>query len=358
MEHDLSNSNVEMSGLNPEVITLQPDGDLTNSVASDCARDLQRPGVEDPDWPIVWPHEVRESVKFAGSIAFQGILMNFRHPISRSLSRTALMERLNGEGSGFLADKYEFIELLGQLGYNVPRQSIVLGGQRHEDSLAGVRLVAPIGNEPLICKPRHGSGGQGIIEVSADRFDTVVGSMRGDYVIQERVKHEIELRYIRKLDATAEQILRIYGVKTISKIEGDGVRTVRQLIQDSGQPFGSRVGTLARRAGSLGLVIPEGGTIHVSGVGMKANTSPEWSGKHRRRVDNMDRFMRHLIGDMQTAVGHQLPVLCFDIGLRDGSVIDGHYDFESIRESAVPFECQMPFTAMGYVASSRKPIIG
>jgi hypothetical protein len=315
------------------------------------------PRVEEPEYPVVWPHTVGAAVRLGAKVAKWNIRTQVRNPISklRHLSRRALMMRkINGEGSEILADKYPFIELVGKMGYNVPKQMQTARGESLDDQVARAREVFPNDTDQVICKPPQGSGGKRIVEVNASNIPDFLSSTKEPYIVQEKVPHELEIRYARDIDHKTGKIHRVYFEKAIPKIEGDGVSTTRQLIKDSDLGFGSRMATYVQNRGNLRVVMPEGGKIHVSKLGGTPTQTPEWGPGHEERVANVDKFMNRFLGDLQTEIGHPLPLLCFDIGFRDASVLDKPYDFDAIKASMVPFECQMPFTITGYIQHSRR----
>jgi len=99
--------------------------------------------------------------------------------------------------------------------------------------------------------------------------------------------------------------------------------------------------------------MPTDANIHIPNSRSRHTQTPEWGPDYEQRVANVDRFMHEFLSDLQTEIGHPLPFLCFDIGFRDASVLDRPYDHEAIKASMVPFECQMPFTVIGYIRHSR-----
>ena len=313
-----------------------------------------KPRVEEPDYPIVWPHTVGAAVGLGKKVAATNMRMQVPNPWSPYHRRERVMRRINGEGSEVLANKYSFIELMRHMGYNAPRQLQVETGEPVAQKVARAQEVFPGSKDQIICKPPQGSGGKNIVELTASRLPDFLAKVDEPYIVQERVPHELEIRYVRDIDSETGRIHRVYFEKGIPKIEADGESTVRELIKQSGMGFGSRMITYAKRRGTLSVVMPEGSKIHVSQFGGAPTQMPEWGPGYEARVANVDLFMHEFLSDLQTEIGHPLPLLCFDLGFRDASVLDKPYDFEAIKASMVPFECQMPFTITGYIQHSRR----
>lgn len=312
------------------------------------------PRVEEPDYPIVWPHTVGAAAGLGKKVAVTNMRMQVPNPWSPHNRRERVMRKINGSGSEVLADKYSFIELMHRMGYNAPRQLRVETGEPVAQKVARSQEVFGDPDDPIICKPPQGSGGKNIVELTASRLPAFLEKVDEPYIIQERVPHELEIRYVRDIDPEAGRIHRVYFEKGIPKIEADGVSTVRELVKQSGMGFGSRMITYMKRRGTLSVVMPEGSKIHVSQFGGNPTQTPEWGPGYEERVANVDRFMHDFLSDLQTEIGHPLPLLCFDLGFRDASVLDKPYDLEAIKASMVPFECQMPFTITGYIQHSRR----
>jgi len=268
------------------------------------------------------------------------------------------MRRYNGEGSEKLADKYEFIKTVEEIGYPVQKQGLVTPDQITEQRAEELKKFTDP-EQTVICKPRDGKGGQGIVEMKVRDLSDFLAGIGREYIVQEKVDHQAEIRYAREIDKESESTIRIYDEKDIPKLQGDGEKTKRQLIRESQMPRSSKYATRFLNKSDLDTVVPEGGVMHVSRLGVPQKDELEWRPENRQRVQNMDTFMRHFLSDLQANIGHQMPLLCFDIGVKDMSLLDTEYKSDeaaisALRNNFIFFELQMPFTLFGYISRSRK----
>ncbi len=317
--------------------------------------------IKDPDLPVVWPHE-EERLKRKRDMGLSTLLDQVGRVYadvaktrgSRSKLSLQVMERVNGTEAIPLARKYSFIETVRQMGYTAPEQTLIQHGQSLDEKRDVVSQHFSDPEQLLICKPVDGAGGKGIIEGKAGDMAALLPQLKKDYIIQEKVPIDGELRYVRIVNEHDGVIRRVYDEKEIPKLEGDGQKTKWQLIRGGDLPLSAKLATAVQNIRSLRTVVPEGGNMHVSRLGVPHKDKLEWDPEKRQRVENTDRFMRQFLEDLQTKVGGQLPVLCFDIGVKDMSVLDRPYDFEEMKKNLVPFECQVPFGVNGYIMRSSK----
>jgi hypothetical protein len=313
--------------------------------------------IQDPDLPITWPHEEAKGTKSAFKYRVPHV-SDYGNGVEGQMEA---MRRLNGEESAPLADKYSFVEIVKELGYTTPEQTLVTTGQDEEERRDQVAQHFPNPDQAVICNPHDGHGGLGIVEMSAGDLAGFVPTVGQDYIIQERVPINAEIRYARQVDENAGIIRRIYDEKTIPKVVGDGQQTKGQLIQQGEVPWYSRKMTEMANRSTLDDVVPDNSSVHMSffGVPHKEEDELEWSEGKKQRVANIDLFMKKFIADIQTKVGTKLPYLCFDVGVIDPSVLDKKYEseqeaFDVLKKNLVPFESQMPFSAYGYMRRSSK----
>gem|GEM_PF-5553443 len=341
------------------------------SVGPDAERLLNETGgvgpLYDPDFPIVWPHEyVRDrpdiephSPLFLAWKVGKQLLRQRRGTSRTSEEQLAVQQgaalKLNGEGAELLVDKYPFIELVRRLGYLAPKQLILYANEPDEQRLLRAGNHFPELDDRVIAKPYCDSNGRGIAEMLMLDLPGFTSTIARDYILQEYIGIAAEIRYIRQVDYRGEVIQRVHYTKEIPKLYGDGMRTKQEIIEASELPESSRQIMRARNQDSLGLVMPDGYALHVPPTDeYPPKTTIEWDESNRRRIENMDRFMTEFIASLQGAIGHPMPVLCFDIGIKDMDVLSGPYDFEAMKQVIVPFETQIPFTLFRYISESSK----
>lgn len=302
-----------------------------------------------------WPHTHHMAGRMAMAVIKPAARRQLGIPLNPDRRRQAIMRDINGPGTEFLADKYSFVELVHKLGYRAPRQILIRKDETPAQHTEAVQ--ASFGHSPdtqrLICKPRDGAGGRRIVEFFAADVAQGVRALKGDYIVQEHIPHGFEVRYVRWL-RDGNTPYRVCFEKTIPKLHGDGQRPKLQLILNSDLSAGSKVATIKQNVGSLSNVVPRGGSIHISNIGKGEQKTPMWAPENSQRLENIDRFMQQFLADLQTFVGHPLPMLCFDIGFADPAVLDRPYNFQQLRDNAIFFECQMPFTMTNYVRESQK----
>ncbi len=342
----------------PRVHTHQPPDDVRtalDAVRASLGSDEGNDG-EKESTPLLWPHE---SPKQGGR---RRPLHVPRRPRIGDYARgpEVVMARLNGKEAVGLEDKYTFIDLVKSMprGYTVPEQTLVTTGQTSAERVTQVGEHFSDPDQSIICKPHNGRGGIGIIEMPAGKLPEFLSSLSQDYIIQNKVPIKAEVRYVRQVDERGGVIRRIYDEKEIPKVVGDGTKTKGQLIREGKVPWYSKAATTLVNARSLKTVVSQGSAVHLSffGVPHKEEAELEWGEQKKQRVENMDRFMAQFVADLEETVGTQLPQLCFDIGVKDPSVLDAPYDFDQMKANLVPFESQMPFSLWGYVKRSSKTL--
>ncbi len=307
--------------------------------------------------PIFWPHEVGEAMRWGRFMAGEAVKSRVLNFANRGVARAVnTMERINGPGTGPAANKFEFINMMARAGYNVPNQVSAWVGDPPEARVGQVREVFPHDDEVIICKPYNGINGGGIVEMVAGNLDNFLPEISEDYIVQHKIDKQGEVRYVREVDYKGGRILRAYDEKDIANTVGDGKATKLSVIWGSGITLASKLLTLAQNPRSLKQVVPEGNLVHLSTAGVPHKAKLEWRAENRQRVSNMDVFMRGFLEAMRKGLGVKLPprLLASDLGIRDQSALEGKYDEEAMRESVIPFECQMPFMLFSYVFRSRK----
>jgi hypothetical protein len=323
------------------------------------------PSTPKPSREIVWPHEYvgredrppiekRSTVKLLRSIG--GLAVRSRRGLVADelpRSRRAVV-RLNGPEAAPLADKFSFVELVRDMGYTAPRQILVSGEDTVEARIPAI--TSALGEvDHLICKPHAGKNGLGIVELEADDLPSFLETAEGAYIIQERVAIDGEVRYIRQVDGAVGVIHRVYYEKTVPKLASDGVQTLGQLIAAHDMPLLQRRIMRDRYESDLNTVLPAGHTLHIPpGKGYPEKTTVEWGTDNQQRVQNMDAFMERFGADLEANIGTSLTHLCFDVGFKDFSVLDGDYNYEAIKENAVFFEQQTLYTLFRYVNESSR----
>jgi hypothetical protein len=214
-----------------------------------------------------------------------------------------------------IIDKYAFVELMGSLGYRVPRQ-VLVGGElaapeklrRVEDGL-GPALV----ERGLVLKPRYGWGGRGVkVVAGARQLAEGLEGYREDLVVQEflpGVKHETRF-ILHRIDGWN---LRIAYRKMIPFVTGDGVASVGALVaRDRSLPKRAKR-AIAKNRRELDLErVPAAGeevavvrTCNVT-QGAVGGLLPE------AELASLDRFALEVIGKIERYAGVRLASVNLD----------------------------------------------
>ncbi len=207
----------------------------------------------------------------------------------------------------------------------------------------------------MICKPLYGHGGLGIKIGDRNTVESFLSrGVEAPYVVQEKVPVSQEYRYVMYQDSEGK-VWRVCYEKTRPELKGDNSSPLWKLIKDEPTPIATKLATAFLKRNQLFQPIPEGQSIQMTQIGMPKKGNFEnylYSKEDMRRVANLDRFMGRFVEDLQGRIGHQLPLLCFDMASVDVTQLDKDYDFEGIKNNIKFFECQMPFSTYGYYANT------
>lgn len=329
-----------------------------------------QPTVHTPFW---WPHEHLDELRATNASrtgkqdSFDNLCWLFQYGISygigdviqalrqgrKSVERSAeIMRKINGEGTEVLVNKYLFIELTRVLGYAPLRQTLINTGESAQTCYAKIIAEFPDPEQVVFLKPLEGSSGRGIKIITVGGTERLLGDITRDFVVQEAIQIGREYRYAIFQDG--EHSWRIAYEKTRPILQGDGQSTVKQLLNSQQIPKSTRIATMVMNKQRLNQVLPCGESIQMLQIGFPKKGNFEKMPGDIHKIENLDRFMARFIGDLEQSFGHKLPLLAFDIGVKDPSVLNGEYVFMTIQTNIIPFECQMPFTTFFYYKNVSK----
>lgn len=309
----------------------------------------------------LWPHDhaerlnsppIRTLIKNAppGFIknGASEVLREFRGRREGPISYPGLMQTINGEDSEVLLNKYQFIEIVRNLGYAAQHQVLI---SPSESPVQRIQLLQsfPPEVENFILKPLLGSGGKGITRGPKEVIERVIGeSLDGAYALQEKIPIEQEYRYVVYQDQQG-RVWRIMYEKTRPTMQGEN-KPLWQMIKGKDLPLSVKLATAVQHTGSLFKSIPDTEEVQIGQVAVpkKFNTERFMGDKDQEAVDMLDQFINGFVSDLEGSIGHELPLLCFDLGVTDPSVLNTPYDEEKAKKSIYFFECQLPFTTFGY----------
>lgn len=284
-----------------------------------------------------------------------------RHSLGNQSEETKLkLHRVfNGNiGAEQLQRKQRFSELVHQMGYQTPVSMEVNPGTDFGQILGRVEQLDTT-RAQRFCKPVGGTQGKGIY--IADSPETAVNFVRtadAPYLIQSYLRPEEDIRYILHRDPYQFQIgelprWRIAYKKVRPSVTGDGQQTIRELVSRStGIPESAKKKYKhARRGNPVLKKVPKKGE-HIELI-QSGNISQGAYGKlvEGQELNNLDRFMMQFLRDLEEKIGGKLGTLCFDIGITNPQALLEPYDFESMKESVVFYEFQVPFGFTGYLRS-------
>lgn len=309
----------------------------------------------------LWPHDHKEKLSspplrtlirnappgFIKNGASE-VVREFRGRREGPISYPGLMQTINGEGSEVLLDKYQFIEMVRNLGYAAQHQVLISSSQSADQRIQALRSF-PCDVEDFIFKPLLGSGGKGITRGSKGVMEQVVGaSIEGLYTLQEKIPIKQEYRYVLYQDHQGN-VWRIMYEKTRPIMQGEN-KPLWQMIKDKNLPLPVKLATAVQHTGSLFKTVPDTEEVQIGQVAVpkRFNTERFMGEKDKETVDMLDQFMNGFVDDLEESMGHKLPLLCFDLGVTDPSTLHSPYDEEKAKKNIYFFECQLPFTTFGY----------
>lgn len=299
--------------------------------------------------PKVTFTEMRKQYWFAKEF----LRATFGHTMRSQKARERLSEKVNGQGTGFLANKYAFVELLGALGFMTPKQVLLAGTESLEEKkLILGKTFTP--DTQVYCKPVAGTNSSGLIRKAANEIsDRELEALHEPTILQESIQIQTEFRYVWHRDADGKTWTICFEKKR-PQVVGDGTRTLLQLINAANLPIRSRLIIKTRHAHSLLDVVPVGEprilsyTGNPTTGGYEALPSPE-------NEQALTLFVNTVVAKLEEHLGLQLTVLCLDIGVTDVSAM-AQMDQNQLQQKMFIFENQFPFSALWFFSQQSKPI--
>jgi len=320
--------------------------------------------------PFWWPHEHLDELRAvnaarnpkAGNQRLNRLLWYFKYELrfvvegtknfiqsgNRAVQRNgALMRSINGEGAEVLSNKYQFIQLAKELGYAPQKQTLIKAGESSAELRQATQSADFSDPEQVVfLKPVGRGGGQGIKITTVTEAEKFLNKADQDFIMQESIKIGREYRYVVCQDG--QNTWRIAYEKTRPTLIGDGVSTIKKLLDKQQIPTITRTATIFMNMRRLNKILKVGEQQQMQQIGMPKEGNFERMPEDMHQIENLDNFMAYFISDLEGKLGHKLPLLAFDIGFKDPAVLNGKYDFEVIRTNFIPFECQMPFITFHY----------
>lgn len=260
------------------------------------------------------------------------------------------MELFDGREAYPLADKFVFIETVKKLnkGYKIPRQ-ILVKEKPSENRIKEVsEEINSWGNPSLYLKPVTGANSRGIKILSPGEIPTFLRGIKENYVVQEDIKFEREFRYAisRGFDGLTR---RFCYEKVKPRITGNGSMPLGiLLITNRHLPLHTKVFSLWSHRRELLKVIPKGEKYTITHVANPPAGSFERNIDEPELVNKFDDYFATLVSDLEKEMGapKPWPLVCFDFGITSGTDIN--------KETVVPIELQMPFSALIYFSRCRR----
>lgn len=252
-----------------------------------------------------------------------------------------VMTFLNGEKSASLANKYDFIETLAKMkkGYLIPHQILVTPNNKETSKI--LSTISSWKTTKIYCKPLTGDNARGIKVVSPNELPKILNSIKEDYILQQSLPFTKEFRWA--ISRGKDGILKRFCFKKVRPtIKGNGKKTLIWLIlTDKNMTIRSKLVNLARQYKKLLKVIPQNEEYLVTPSANPPMGSYEQVVTDEKTIKHLDIFMLNLIHDLEEYLDLKpLPLICFDVGIVGPEVLG--------KESIVPLECQMPFSALAY----------
>ena len=320
---------------------------------------------EAPNRTLLYPHEgidvLRENAQ-GQNAAYE--LGQFGHFIGLQTLHIETMESrsraftvANGTvGADIFPSKQRLSEKLNELGYHAPRSVKVEpkgieDGVDYSDQIAGLDEQQP----ERFCKPANGARGRGarMLETPEAALTYVAGQGEA-FLVQSFEKPERDWRYILHRDSTQLESGNPAGWRVTFKVArpivtGDGSKSIATLVAENKQMPDTAKQSYADTHKDMLTVVPaDGEVLHLVQTGNRAQGA--YREQHSEvEQDNLDRFMATFARDLETSLGTTLATLCFDLGIKDSSVLLGDYDFDRIRDNIVFYEHQLPFGMKPYL---------
>jgi hypothetical protein len=315
---------------------------------------------------LIYPHEavgtLRDNTHGAQNAAYElahfaGFLRLQRFHVLSPASRSWAFNVANGEiGADIFPNKSRFNNLVTELGYNAPR-SITVEPKELEDGVDYSSQVSALDEDrpQRFCKPVNASRGRGArLADTTEEALAFVAEQAEPYLVQTYEKPERDWRYILHRDSTqlasGEQTAWRVAFKVVQPtVIGDGNKSIGMLVaEDEHMPAYAKEGYTRYYQDTLGTVPPKNKIVQLVQTGNRERGA---YGESHSSVEesNLDQFMAQFVHDLEARLHTTLATLCVDIGVKDGSVLSGPYDFEAIKDNIVFYEHQMPFGMKPYL---------
>ncbi len=310
---------------------------------------------------LIFPHEDIDRLRFESGQAERSAVYELGH-FARYLSLQALhiespQPRIdaftvaNGEvGADVFPNKSRFAELVNGLGYVAPR-TVTVEPKGFEAGVDYRSRVEALDEErpERFCKPVNAARGRGARRVeTVDEALTFTSASGEPYLVQTLEQPQRDWRYVlhRDVDHLANGDGTGWHVmfqKVRPTVIGDGSRSIGKLVADDEvMPEDAKQRYIDHHKDVLDVVpgedehveLIQSGNITQGAYGQLASDTEK---------ANLDRFMVQFVNDGESALGTKFGTLCFDLGVKDASVLSADYDFEKIKSNIVFYEHQLPF---------------
>lgn len=250
----------------------------------------------------------------------------------------------NGENTGKIHRKFDFIEQVRELGYRGPEQVLYFPGQ--DAPLQSIMSFFDK-HKIVLCKPKNGQQGQGIFQCDSEtELRERLSKVTDAYIVQEFIPPLKDFRYVYHIDT--EVIYRFCYAKVRPEVCGDGHSTLAMLIKQHPDIPNTSKKKLSKHLPSSQLArVPEEGekvALVDSGNISKGAYGQVVKGEE---LAALDKVMLPFIEDLKKRAKLELSTYCFDIGVLRADITPATVS----KNDYVFYEYQIPFGLSGYFDS-------
>jgi hypothetical protein len=252
-----------------------------------------------------------------------------------------LMYIFNGRGTQALSDKYHFLEICHKLNFGAPNQILLMGDESSEERK---KLFLEKFNEDgfgFYIKPVGGYLGKGIRVLNTrDEVLNVINEIKEKTVIEDAINIDKEFRYILYKDPDGNnwhmsfEKIRFYVI-------GDGKSNIFNLIiKNNFIPWRRKIALFKNKFRLMIRIVPKNEKV------MLENRCSYGRLPSNGEISALDKYAPVLINKLEKEIGHKLPIICFDLGVKKPLKKD--MDFGKLNAIIAPFECQLPFSPLAH----------
>lgn len=316
-------------------------------MSEDVLAHLCWPSVKELRWQLSWSILFSQEAKEMRRIAWMYIksyrLGIIGHP-DYIPPQPLFMAFINGSDTEVLAHKDQFMTYVRKAGFPTPRQVTITPQMKPTQKKAMLLSLGFNPNQLVFCKRVNGFRGYGIYVMP---FKDVLGYLIGiqhPHVVQEAIPNSTEVRFIAVQDEVWRKTWRVCYKRHCPEVCGDGKSSLWSLIWELPIPLRTKIILLRKHKKLWRRVLPQGKKLILTHVANTRCGGYETLFDDASQVSRLDEVMTQFIRRLEDNIGHSLPLLCFDVVIRDWQKFLNGTIEEAIAQTFI-IECQIPFVA-------------